>query len=137
MSHQLSIYRKRRCPFTELNHNYLNPEAEKYIKEVTLAYKNLTNWITPNTPSTNYNNALSCFEEYMNYGLVTLLFNDLFDAKTFAILNEGTTSKMVKNRGFRRFREFDQELLRLYINRKPGQTVADLYPDIIAWATKQ
>ncbi|GAB3026046.1 DUF4932 domain-containing protein [Spirosoma pulveris] len=123
--------------FTELNHNYLNPEADKYSNKVAVAFRSMTDWITPNTPSTNYDNTLSCFEEYMNYSLVTLLFNDLFDAKTFAILNEGIESGMVKYRGFRRFQEFDQELLRLYRNRKPGQTVADLYPAIIAWAAKQ
>ncbi|WP_245877843.1 DUF4932 domain-containing protein [Spirosoma fluviale] len=123
--------------FTELNHNYLNPEADKYDKAVAAAYKNMADWITPNTPSVNYDNALLCFEEYMNYALVSLLFNDLFDAKTFAVLNKNRQSNMVKNRGFRRFREFDQELLRLYKTRKPGQTVADLYPAIIAWAAKQ
>jgi hypothetical protein len=123
--------------FTELNHSYLNPEADKHPTSVYEAFKNMTDWITAGTPSINYNSEMLCFEEYMNYALVTLLFNDLFDAKTFSILNEGIESNMVKNRGFRRFREFDQELLRLYRHRKPGQTVADLYPAIIAWAAKQ
>ncbi|GAB2517800.1 hypothetical protein GCM10027085_04370 [Spirosoma aerophilum] len=123
--------------FTELNHNYLNPEADKYANALYAAFKNMTDWTTAGTPSSNYNNAILCFEEYMNYGLVTLLFNDIFDAKTFAVLNETMSSKMASKRGFRRFQEFDQELLRLYRNKKPGQTVADLYPDIIAWAAKQ
>lgn len=123
--------------FTELNHCYLNPEADKHDKEISVAYKNLSDWTTAGKPSANYNNSFSCFEEYMNYGLVTLLFNDLFDAKTFTALNEDIESRMVKARGFQRFAEFNQELLRLYKNRKPGQTVADLYPAIIAWAAKQ
>ncbi|WP_425290749.1 DUF4932 domain-containing protein [Spirosoma linguale] len=123
--------------FTELNHNYLNPEAEKYDNNVAKAYKNMADWITEGSPSMNYNNPLLCFEEYMNYALVTLLFNDLFDAKTFAILHEENNKRMVTNRGFKRFKDFNQELLQLYRNRKPGQTVADLYPVIIAWAAKQ
>ncbi|MBC3787107.1 DUF4932 domain-containing protein [Spirosoma utsteinense] len=123
--------------FTELNHSYLNPEADKYARDVSAAYKNRVAWITSNTPSSNYDNPLSCFEEYMNYGLVTLLFADLFDTKTFTTLNEGIESNMVASRGFRKFHEFNQELLRLYKNKEPGQTVADLYPAIIAWAAKQ
>lgn len=123
--------------FTELNHSYLNPEAEKYTKEIATAFNDLAKWSTPNTPSTNYNNPLSCFEEYMNYGLVTLLYYDLFDKKTFDVLSTNVEKGMVANRGFRRFREFDQELLKLYQTKKPGQTVADLYPAIIAWAAKQ
>lgn len=123
--------------FTELNHSYLNPEADKYQPKVDSAYVDLTKWVTPKTPSANYDYPLKCFEEYMNYALVTLLFNDLFDAKTFTVLSEDIESRMVGNRGFQRFAGFNQELLRLYKNRKPGQTVADLYPAIIAWSAKQ
>ena len=124
-------------PFTELNHSYLNPEADKQATVIALAYKDLDNWTTPGKPSAGYDNPVSCFEEYMNYGLVTLLFTDLFDAKTFETLNKGIEKNMVVNRGFKRFAAFNQELLRLYKNKQPGQTVADLYPAIIAWAAKQ
>ncbi|CAN5403764.1 hypothetical protein BH09BAC4_BH09BAC4_17780 [soil metagenome] len=123
--------------FTELNHSYLNPEAEKYTKDIAVAFKNLTDWTDPNKPAASYNNDLSCFEEYMNYGLVTLLYNDIFDQKIAETLRADIEKGMVDRRGFRRFKEFDQELLRLYQTRKPGQTVADLYPAIIAWAAKQ
>ena len=123
--------------FTELNHSYLNPEAEKYAKDIAVAFKNLTDWTDPNKPAANYNNDLSCFEEYMNYGLVTLLYHDLFDRKTAETLRADIEKDMVDRRGFRRFKEFDQALLRLYETRKSGQTVADLYPAIIAWAAKQ
>ncbi|MGA0560287.1 DUF4932 domain-containing protein [Larkinella sp. VNQ87] len=123
--------------FTELNHSYLNPEADRYAKEIAVAYRDLSGWITTGKPSAGYSNPLSCFEEYMNYGLVTLLYSDLFDAATFATLKTGLEKSMVENRGFQRFREFDEELLKLYQNRKPGQTVADLYPAIIAWAARR
>lgn len=128
---------RMRIAFTELNHSYLNPEAEKYVKEIAAAFGNLSNWNTPGKPSASYNNALSCFEEYMNYALVTLLYHDLFDKKTAETLQAGTEKNMVTGRGFQRFTEFDQELLRLYKTKKPDQTVADLYPAIIAWAAKQ
>lgn len=122
--------------FTEINHSYLNPEAEKYSKDVSAAFADLAKWTTPKTPSVNYYNSLSCFEEYMNYALVTLFYYDIFDKKTFGILRTNLEKGMTTRRGFRRFTEFDQELLKLYQNRKPGQTVADLYPAILAWSAK-
>lgn len=123
--------------FTEINHTYLNPEADQYSKEVIAAYRDLSGWITPGKPSANYNNPLSCFEEYMNYGLVTLFYADIFGKDDFEKIKAGLEANMVANRGFKRFWEFDQELLRLYQTRQPGQTVADLYPAIIAWAARQ
>ena len=43
---------------------------------------------------------------------------------------------MTKGRGFPQFEAYDKFLLDLYRNRKPGQTVADLYPQIIEWFEK-
>jgi len=123
--------------FTEINHAYLNPEADKHKKAIAAALKDLSKWTTKGKPSSGYDNALVCFEEYLNYGLVTLYYADLFDQKTFNYLNANLENSMVVSRGFPKFREFNQELLRLYKNRKPGQTVADLYPSIIEWASKQ
>ena len=122
--------------FTEINHAYLNPEAEKYNKAIGDVLKDLSKWTTAGKPSSSYDNSLVCFEEYMNYGLVALYYSDIFDKKTFNSLNMTVERNMVNFRGFQRFREFNQELLRLYKNRKPGQNVADLYPAIIEWAAK-
>jgi len=38
---------------------------------------------------------------------------------------------MTQSRGFPRFAAFDAFLLELYRHRKPDETVADLYPQII------
>ncbi len=126
--------RRMKIVFTELNHSYLNPEAEKYQQKVDNGFGDLTKWITPNKPSAGYNNPLQCFEEYMNYGLVTLLYYDLFDRPTFETLCAGVEKSMTTGRGFQQFDKFNQELLRLYQQRKPGQTVADLYPAVLDWA---
>jgi hypothetical protein len=40
---------------------------------------------------------------------------------------------MVNSRGFLKFAEFDQFLVKLYKNRKKGQVLADLYPEIVGW----
>lgn len=123
--------------FTEINHAYLNPEAEKYRADIDNVFGKLEQWTTAGKPSSTYNSPLMCFEEYMNYGLVTLYYSDVFDKKSFGTLNENIESNMEDRRGFQRFKAFNQALLNLYKNRKSGQTVADLYPDIIDWAKKQ
>ncbi|WP_266364806.1 DUF4932 domain-containing protein [Tellurirhabdus rosea] len=121
--------------FTELNHNYLNPEAERYDKQIKEAFENLKFW-TAGKASDHYQDPFTCFAEYMNYALVTLYFSDIFDAQTAENRRKATEENMVGNRGFSRFAEFDQELLRLYKTRQPGQTVADLFPAILEWAGK-
>jgi len=40
---------------------------------------------------------------------------------------------MTRRRGFPQFAAFDKFLIELYKNRKPNQTLADLYPQIIEW----
>jgi hypothetical protein len=122
--------------FTELNHSYLNPEADEYAKQIAKAFKDLPLWISKDKPAAGYNNTLSCFEEYMNYALVTLYYSDIFDKQISEKLRLAVENNMVNFRGFQRFKAFDQELLRLYQTRQAGQTVADLYPAIIAWAVK-
>lgn len=122
--------------FTEINHSYLNPEAEEYVKQIAKAFGDLSVWTTKGKPAASYNNTLSCFEEYMNYGLVTLYYSDIFNKTISEKLRESMEENMANFRGFQRFKEFDQELLRLYKTRKSGQSVADLYPAIIDWAGK-
>ena len=43
---------------------------------------------------------------------------------------------MTERRGFPQFAAFDKMLVDLYRNKKRGQTVADLYPQIIEWFEK-
>ena len=127
---------RMKIAFTEINHGYINPEAEKYRKIIDSVFTDLSKWTTIGKPSSTYITPLTCFEEYMNWGLVTLYYLDIFDKKAFDTLNMGNEKTMVELRGFQRFKEFNEELLRLYRNKKPGQTVADLYPAIIEWAAK-
>ena len=56
------------------------------------------------------------------------------DFKTF---RTGIEQTMYADRGFLRFGAFNAELLRLYRAKKPGQTVADLYPALLEWVAKQ
>jgi hypothetical protein len=58
-------------------------------------------------------------------------------AADFAIAGPRISRIMVANRGFLKFPELERFVLDLYANRQPGQTLADLYPEIIAWFAAQ
>lgn len=126
--------KRQEIAFTELNHSYLNPEADQY--EIRKWFGDLTKWTNKKTPE-GYRNPYSCFCEYMNWALVALYHADYVKESAFDQLRESIEDRMVNRRGFSKFREFDQELLRLYRTKQPNQTVADLYPAILAWSAKQ
>jgi hypothetical protein len=122
--------------FTELNHNFIGPEIQKqeYQKKIKDAFLNLNTWIKEGSPAERaYNNARACFDEYMNWALVSLRYIDYAPP----IEQDKLISKMekyqVEVRGFRKFAEFDQFLIQLYKNRREGQVIADLYPQIVDW----
>ncbi|GAB4016269.1 DUF4932 domain-containing protein [Spirosoma koreense] len=132
----LARARRQEIAFTELNHAYENPEAESYGKEVNQYFGDLSKW-TAGKASASYQNSFLCFQEYMNWALVTLYHADHVSETDFNTLCQGVEQRMVDRRGFSKFRAFNQELLRLYRARKPAQTVADLYPALFAWAASQ
>ena len=106
--------------FTELNHNFIGPEGRKqdYQKDVNDAFVNLTTWIQEGSPAElAYNNARACFDEYMNWALVSLRYIDhappLDQNKLIAKMEQ----YQVEVRGFKKFAEFDQFLIELYKHR--------------------
>jgi hypothetical protein len=69
----------------------------------------------------------------MNWALVCLRYADYAPKSEQARLIAQTENMMVNSRGFIKFAEFDQFLVKLYQNRKNGQVLADLYPEIVGW----
>lgn len=121
--------------FTELNHAYINPEAEKYSHALN-TFKDLPKWVAGKS-SVDYKDPFLCFAEYLNWSLVSLYFLDHYSAEEFKILEKGLENTMVTHRGFTKFKEFNGELLRLYKERKPGTTVSELFTPLLTWAEKQ
>jgi hypothetical protein len=121
--------------FTELNHAFINPESEKseYAARITKALSNLNIWANPEKPAKYYNNAYACFNEYMNWALVSLRYVDYAPEKDQTELIASTENMMVNTRGFLKFAELNQFVVKLYKNRKKGQVLADLYPEIVGW----
>lgn len=121
--------------FTELNHAFIGPEGEKpaYRTRIQKAFSDLTIWNDPSKPARGYNTPQASFEEYMNWALVNLRYIDYAPTAEQPKLIAQIEDMMVNMRGFRRFKEFDQFLVKIYKTRKKGQAVADLYPVIIGW----
>lgn len=122
--------------FTEMNHGYLNPESDKYGDRVAKAVSNRDLWVDPKMGS-NYYPGSSTFNEYMNWALVSLRIVDYADKADQDIMIAAVERMMTERRGFPKFAEFDRFLVDLYRTRKKGQTVADLFPEIITWFEKQ
>lgn len=118
--------------FTELNHGYINPAGEPYADRIARAVADRDLWVDPGNNGNNYRGN-GVFFEYLNWALVSLRIADLVPAEEQPKLIDAMENNMVRGRGFTRFAEFDQFLLNLYRNRAQGETLEDLYPQIVAW----
>jgi hypothetical protein len=118
--------------FTEINHGYINPEADKYAERIAKAIANRDFWVDKKMGA-GYYGGNAAFNEYMNWALVSLRIVDYVPAEEQAPLIAAIDEMMTKRRGFPQFEKLDKFLIPLYKNRKPGQTLADLYPNIIEW----
>jgi hypothetical protein len=121
--------------FTEINHGYINPEADKYAERIMKAISNREAWVDK-TRGMNYYGGISTFNEYMNWGLVSLRIVDYAPKEEQSAMIAHIDNMMVKNRGFTQFEAFDKFLVNLYRSRPAGRTIADLYPQIISWFEK-
>ena len=132
--------RDQRVVFTELNHAFINIEVIPYINtsDFKLAFSDLKKWEQENSgASKGYPNAYSCFNEYMNWGLVSLRYVDLAPSTELESLLKSLEKNQKEGIGFTKFPEFNRNLIKLYTERKKGETIADLYPKIIRWCSEQ
>jgi hypothetical protein len=118
--------------FTELNHGYINPEADKYSEQIRNAISNRDIWVDK-AKGPSYYGGNSLFNEYMNWVLINLRIIDYVSLNEQDKLIDNVVRMMVNNRGFLKFKEFNQFLVALYRKKEEKITVADLYPQIIAW----
>ncbi len=123
--------------FTEINHSFINPEADKAanLEKISAAFKDLNVW-EDGLALKYYGNAYSGFNEYMNWALVSLRYLDYIPKEDFEKFKTTIEERQVKRRGFKRFKEFNTYLVNLYRDRKPNTSIADLYPQILDWFLK-
>lgn len=123
--------------FTEIDHNYVNPESARYRDVIDSVFSQRQWWTGKGGDTDHYETPVSLFNEYMTHALFSLYVRDRFDDATAGYLIQDRERLMVEKRQYTRFREFNQALMALYAQRKAGDTVKDLYPAILAWARKQ
>jgi hypothetical protein len=123
----------QRILFTEIDHAFVNPTTDRYRGEINSAFGNRAKWTTDN--SSFYDSPTAVFNEYMTWAAFLLFVEERLSAADFDTVRELTVQLMEGSRRFQRFGLFTNELSRLYRERAPGKTVADLYPQILAWAS--
>jgi len=122
-----------RLVFTEIDHNYVNPESDKYLNEINSIFVDRDKW-TDGKESSGYNSPYTIFNEYMTWSVYLLYCYDQYSAEDFKVINDRIVNYMINRRGFQRFDDFHQTMLSLYSNRKEGTTVSKLYKPLLAWA---
>ncbi|TPW06032.1 MAG: hypothetical protein FD125_422 [bacterium] len=117
--------------FTEMNHGFIKatPELRSDIEKV---FADRAFWTKAGSAGDLYSAPESLFNEYMNWALVSLYYHDKADAVDRDELVE-RVNPVMERRGFTQFTAFNCYLLDLYANRPEGATLADLYPQIVAW----
>lgn len=115
--------------FTEINHGYLSPASTIFRSQILNATTNVDKWLTK-AMQQNYAGT-GVFDEYMNWGLIPLWASDIVPGEADMIMKQ-VMSTMAR-RGFLQFAEFQPFLMKLYRERKPGETIWDYYPRIIGW----
>lgn len=135
LSAQSEVVYRGNIVFTEINHGYINPEADKYAERVAGAISNRDRWVDK-AKGPGYYGGIAAFNEYMNWALVSLRIADYAPRAEQDLMIANVDRMMTDRRGFPQFEAFDKFLVGLYRNRKPGQTLADLYPQIIEWFEK-
>ena len=115
--------------FTEIDHTYVNPTSDKYIDEINDAFVDLAPWYKGG----GYNKPYLIFNEYMTWSLYSLYAMENYSPKEYLFIKNYTEDFMINKKGFYQFKAFNNELIRLYINKSTKEKITDLYPSIISW----
>lgn len=126
-----------RVVFTEIDHNYDTPTAEKYAKDINEAMKEKAKWGKGIEDGSAYDSPMSLFNEYMTWALFSLYCLDTYQESDVLTFLDRMEPQMEKRRGFSNFKAFNRELMRLYLHYNKMKKAHELYPEIIEWCKKQ
>mgnify|MGYP003828670723 CR=1 FL=1 len=133
LSPKSQTLKKGNILFTELNHAYINAERKKYNQRIYKIFDDYSKWLDYSKSSNNYRTPIQCFDEYLNWSLVSLWYIDHAPENDLDKLISLNRNYMVNTRGFLLFKEFDEFLVHAYRNRNENDIIADLFPSIIEW----
>ncbi|WP_435261728.1 DUF4932 domain-containing protein [Tenacibaculum sp. nBUS_03] len=123
-----------RIVFTEIDHNYVDIITGRF-PELRLLLKPINCWYSGDFMG--YKKSYKTFNEYMTWSVFTLYLYDNFDKEIFKKRNKEIEKFMTsKNRGFIKYKEFNQFVLNWYKNN-PNVSFEKLYPEVINWIKKQ
>ncbi|MCO7355892.1 DUF4932 domain-containing protein [Riemerella anatipestifer] len=121
-----------RVVFTEIDHNYVNPVSDRHLEKIKYSFSNLEKWAMSDVLTT-YNSAYKVFNEYMTFAVYSLYILDNYKEDEFKEYLPMLEKKMVEQRKFIKFKEFNRtfiEKYRLNKNIKPDE----LYIYMLNWA---
>ncbi len=116
--------------FTEADHPYVNPVSDQYIEEINSAFKDLALWCNKNS---GYYTPYLTFNEYMTWSIFSLYAMENYSIKDYKFIKDYFEDFMKEGRGFYKFKEFNDELIRQYTAKTSKETITNLYPGIINW----
>lgn len=121
-----------RVVFTEIDHNYVNPISDKFIKEINSNFDNREVWAKGEHTSA-YETPYKVFNEYMTFAVYSLYVLDNFTSRDFEEYIPKMENKMIEDRGFVNFKEFNRELIEIYKKDK-NQPIEQIYIKILDWS---
>lgn len=122
--------------FTEIDHNYVNPTTDRYQASVDSVFSRRSTWAEAGGDASHYPRPHHVFNEYMTHALFCLYVADHYEKPVADFVIQRREELMVSARHFIRFREFNQELLRLR-REHPALKASELYPLILTWCKTQ
>jgi len=113
--------------FTETDHGFVNPVTSAYGAQVRASFE-VPKW----DAGSGYDKGeYDTFNEYMTWAVYDLFAYRYFAAQAPLVCQNWAMQN--ESRGFLASRLFNSKLRELYVKRKKGQTVRDLYPAMVAW----
>lgn len=120
--------------FTEIDHNYVNPMSDIFIKIINNSFSNREKW-AKGLGTEAYPDPYAVFNEYMTFALFTLYANDHFSDDNIQKFLPMYENMMENTRGFYRFKDFNRELLDKY-RKDTSIKMPYLYVHMLKWANE-
>lgn len=122
-----------RVVFTEIDHNYVNPISDKYLKRINEVFTHRETWAKGDVTN-SYDNPYAVFNEYMTFAVYSLYLLDNYKKNEVMSFLPKMENQMEFRRGFVKFSSFNRELIRKYKENK-NHTIDELYLNMLDWAS--
>ena len=118
--------------FTEINHHYCNPAAEKWAKEINNIFGNRAIWVDDARPSAAmYKSAQKVFNEYFTHSTYLLYIKDKFPDAIYQKVKASRIKAKEETNGWRRFGAFYAQMEQVYA--VSNQNIPALLPKLLDW----